>query len=301
MFDNRKIKHLRKLPEGNNIVLIWVMLLTMAGRCNANGMIFLTENILYTPKMLADELNFDENTVLLALKFLEDFGMICRDGKNLMIVGWEEHQNIEGMDKIREQNRLRKQKQRERQQLMIEADMSRDMSRDVTQQNKNKKENIEEDIYINSASSNAPSKKDVSDFFESVWKLYPNKKGKGQVSDSKKKKLYEIGYEEISRAIERYNSDLKKEDWRKPQNGSTFFNSGYVDYLDANYSPLPEKREERKPVTRNKFNNAPQRTYEMDALERMLLEQQNFKPETDANFLAEAEALQRELQEKYGR
>ena len=56
MFDNRKIKHLRRLPEGNNIVLLWVMLLTMAGRCNAGGMIFLTENIPYTSKMLADEL-----------------------------------------------------------------------------------------------------------------------------------------------------------------------------------------------------------------------------------------------------
>ena len=49
MFDNRKIKYLRGLPEGNNIVLIWVMLLTLAGRCNSNGYIFLTENIPYTP------------------------------------------------------------------------------------------------------------------------------------------------------------------------------------------------------------------------------------------------------------
>ena len=71
MFDNRKIKHLRRLPEGNNIVLIWVMLLTMAGRCNSGGMIFLTENIPYTPKMLADELDFEEATVTLALKALE--------------------------------------------------------------------------------------------------------------------------------------------------------------------------------------------------------------------------------------
>lgn len=31
MFSNRKIKHLRKLPEGNSIVLIWVMLLTWQG------------------------------------------------------------------------------------------------------------------------------------------------------------------------------------------------------------------------------------------------------------------------------
>lgn len=147
MFNNVKIGHIRKLPEGNNIVLIWVMLLTMAGRCNANGLIFLTENIPYNEKLLADELGFDESVIQLALTALENFGMITRDGNMLAIPGWEEHQNIEGMDKIREQNRIRKQKQRERQKLAIEQDMSRDSSRDVTQQNKikNKKEELDKD------------------------------------------------------------------------------------------------------------------------------------------------------------
>jgi predicted phage replisome organizer len=112
MFDNRKIRHLRRLPDGNNIVLIWVMLLTMAGRCNSGGMIFLTENIPYTPKMLADELGFEENTVQLALASLERLNMIVANQGFFSIAGWEEYQNIEGMDKIREQNRLRKQKQR---------------------------------------------------------------------------------------------------------------------------------------------------------------------------------------------
>ena len=110
MFDNRKIKHLRRLPEGNNIVLIWVMLLTMAGRCNASGMIFLTENIPYTTKMLADELDFEENTVKLALNSLEQLNMIVANNGYFAIAGWEEHQNIEGMEKIREQNRLRQKK-----------------------------------------------------------------------------------------------------------------------------------------------------------------------------------------------
>lgn len=88
------------------------------------------------------------------------------------------------------------------------------------------------------ASDNAPkvSKAAINEFFESIWKLYPSKKGKGQISDSKKKVLYDIGYEEMSRTIERYKSGLAKDEWRKPQNGSTFFNSGYIDYLDANYS-----------------------------------------------------------------
>lgn len=118
MFDNRKIKHLRRLPDGNNIVLIWVMLLSMAGRCNAGGMIFLTENIPYTPKMLADELDFEENTVRLALEALEQLNMIVTDCGFFAIAGWEEYQNIEGMDKIREQNRLRQKKWYDKQKML---------------------------------------------------------------------------------------------------------------------------------------------------------------------------------------
>lgn len=118
MFDNRKIRHLRRLPDGNNIVLIWVMLLTMAGRCNSNGMIFLTENIPYTPKMLADELDFEENTVQLALKALEQLNMVVMDNGFFSIAGWEEYQNVDGMERIREQNRKRVAAHREKQKLL---------------------------------------------------------------------------------------------------------------------------------------------------------------------------------------
>ena len=121
MFDNRKIKYIRKLPEGNNIVLIWVMLLTMAGRCNANGMIFLTENIPYTTKMLADELGFEENTVKLAIEALKRMKMISVDETSFSVIGWQDYQNVDGMDKIREQNRIRQQKLRDRKkQILIE-------------------------------------------------------------------------------------------------------------------------------------------------------------------------------------
>lgn len=108
MFDNRKIKHLRRLPEGNNIVLIWVILLTMAGRCNSGGMIFLTENIPYTPKMLADELDFEENTVILALKALEQLDMIVTENGFFSIAGWEEYQNADKLAELRAKDRERK-------------------------------------------------------------------------------------------------------------------------------------------------------------------------------------------------
>ena len=167
MFDNRKIKHLRKLPEGNNIVLIWVMLLTMAGRCNSGGMIFLTENIPYTAKMLADELDFEENTVSLALTALEQLDMIVTDDGFFSIAGWDEYQNIEGMEKIREQNRLRKQRQREKQALL---DVSRDRHVTVTQGHAtdielDKEKELEKDLSTTTTTEAAPSLTEVYMYF----------------------------------------------------------------------------------------------------------------------------------------
>lgn len=118
MFDNAKIKYLRTLPEGDKIVLIWVMLLAKAGKCNANGYIFLTENIPYTQDMLAAEFDFEITTIQLALTSLMRLGMINLDESNLYVTGWEEHQNIEGLEKIREQNRKRVAKYREKQKLL---------------------------------------------------------------------------------------------------------------------------------------------------------------------------------------
>ncbi len=78
-------------------------------------------------------------------------------------------------------------------------------------------------------------KADALALFEQLWGMYPVKKGKGQVSDAKKLKLLGIGADEMGRVVRRYLEGLEKDGWRKPQNGGTFFNSGYVDYLDCNY------------------------------------------------------------------
>lgn len=77
----------------------------------------------------------------------------------------------------------------------------------------------------------------AEEFFERAWQYYPNKRGKGQVSEKSKERLMSHGWDNVKRAIDRYIEDLKKDEWRKAQNGSTFFNSGYIDYLDENYTP----------------------------------------------------------------
>ena len=109
---------------------------------------------------------------------------------------------------------------------------------------------------------------DAKAMFERLWKLYPNKKGKGQVSDTQKKRLLAIGEDRLVKAVDRYSLELQKDaDWRKAQYGSTFFNSGYVDYLDENYVPGKSDQQTGK----NTFNNFNQRQYDMQALEGQML------------------------------
>lgn len=113
------------------------------------------------------------------------------------------------------------------------------------------------------------NKKAINECFERLWKKYPNKRGKGQVSDAKKKVLYQIGEEHIQRALKRYLDGLEKDaSWRKPQNGSTFFNSGYVDYLDENYEKPPEPQRNPASIL------ACERDYDFDSLEKQLMQKQ---------------------------
>lgn len=85
-------------------------------------------------------------------------------------------------------------------------------------------------------SRKSQDKASYADFFDQCWQSYPRKKGKGQVKDATKKRLAkEIGLEQMLRCIERYKTEMVGKDEQFVMYGSTFFNSGYVDYLDVNY------------------------------------------------------------------
>ncbi|MGJ0848150.1 phage replisome organizer N-terminal domain-containing protein [Tissierella praeacuta] len=119
MFEDEKIDYIESLPEADSILVIWIKLLTMAGKCNSNGFIFLTEQIPYSEDMLAHKFKKPINTVKLALSMLEKLQMIQIDNEGFIaITNWEKHQNIEGLEKIREQNRIRQARYREKQKAL---------------------------------------------------------------------------------------------------------------------------------------------------------------------------------------
>lgn len=125
MFDDDKIRIIETMPEADSILVIWVKLLTLAGKKNMNGYIFLTENIPYTDEMLAGLFNRPLTTVRLALETFNRFNMInYNESNHLHITNWDKHQNIEGLDKIREQTRRRVADYRERQKELPEPEQA---------------------------------------------------------------------------------------------------------------------------------------------------------------------------------
>ena len=121
IFDDEKILLIESLPEADAIIVVWFKLLCLAGKQNNGGVFLLNDRIAYTEKMLATIFRRKEATVQLALQTFEQFGMIEIVDGVITIPNWEKHQNIEGMERIREQTRQRVAKHREKQRLLLEG------------------------------------------------------------------------------------------------------------------------------------------------------------------------------------
>lgn len=91
---------------------------------------------------------------------------------------------------------------------------------------------IEREIESNNIGQIAPND------LNNLWSLYPNKKGKKEAFNKIPKLIKEHGYEEIENCIKRYLKEIEVNKIEKQyiQQGKTFFKSGYVDYLEENYS-----------------------------------------------------------------
>ena len=164
ILDDEKIIAIEDMPEGPTLCWFWIKLLALAGRQNREGMIGLTDEIPYTEVQLANRFRMNTATVQLGLKLFEKYGMIEIVNDMIYTRNWSKYQNIEGLEKIKEQNRIRKANQRERE----------------------KNQKLE-------AAKAAPAlpepekKKTVTEmrleFFERFWKSYPRKTGKGKARE----------------------------------------------------------------------------------------------------------------------
>lgn len=117
VFNNRKIRQIECMPDGDTIIVIWFKILALAGEINDSGQVYLTKEIPYTEQLLATQFNRPIATVRLALQTFQQFGMIEIIDNLILVSNWEKYQNIEGMERVREQTRLRVARCRENKRL----------------------------------------------------------------------------------------------------------------------------------------------------------------------------------------
>lgn len=115
IFDNWKIKQIKAMPEGHKMVCVWFQLLCLCGKCNESGLIVLSGKVVANDELLSNIFGEDLKVVQLSLRTFEAFGMIeiTTDGVT-KISNWDEYQNADGLDKLREYERARKARQREK-------------------------------------------------------------------------------------------------------------------------------------------------------------------------------------------
>lgn len=267
VFDNRKIKQIERMPDGDSIIVVWFKLLCLAGTANRNGMIFLTEEIPYTEEMLITEFNMEQraSTLRLALRTFEQFGMIEIIDNIFYISSWEKYQNVEGLEKIREQTRKRVAKHRSNQKLLecnvtcnddvtdgnatdIEIDKDKEIDKDIKKEIKEKKK-------LAKAQTSYFENEELNNTFLDFIKMRKSIKN-GAMTE---------------RAISMMINKLKKYD---EQTAIAMLNQSILNNWKDIYEFKDQTHKAQQTKKPNQFNNFPQRNYsegEMLSMEQRLL------------------------------
>lgn len=219
--DNKKVKRIRKMPDGNNIILFWVFLLSRAGESNQKGGLFFTENVPYTEEDLSADFDFSTEFVRFAIMTLEKYKMIELYDDVIFIKNWDEYQQMDKLEKIQEQNRIRQANYRQKQQKIAKNNVT--LTLPVTQCHAT---DIDIELDIESNINDSSNKHSIESDFEKLWQLYPNKKGKAAALKSYKRSIKNgTTNKQIQDGIVAYKKHIAEKGIEQSfqKHGSTFF------------------------------------------------------------------------------
>lgn len=153
VFDDEKTLMIETLPDADSIIVIWFKLLCLAGKQNNSG-VFLMGRTPYTDEMFATVFRRPLNTVRLALKTFEEFGMIEIINDTVTIPNWDKHQSLDAYEKKKERDRLYQAERRAAQKQI--AEKSSDTSSDVASKirvDKTRQDETRQDVEVDGDSA----------------------------------------------------------------------------------------------------------------------------------------------------
>ncbi|WP_367567780.1 phage replisome organizer N-terminal domain-containing protein [Lacrimispora sp.] len=196
IFDDEKMLLIESMPSSDSIIVIWFKLLCLAGKNNNSGVFLLNDKIAYTDEMLATIFRRDINTVRLALKSFQTYGMIEIIDNVITIPNWSKHQNLDQLEERKEYMKEYMRKYRGKQKDLIECKTNCKVNgKSNSKANVNAldiEEDIEEDIEVEREEEGDKKKREninyqqIADMYNNTCVSFPSLVS---LSDSRKKAI----------------------------------------------------------------------------------------------------------------
>ena len=293
IFDDEKILMIETLPECDTIIVIWFKLLCLAGKQNNSG-VFQMGHMPYTDEMFATIFRRNLNTVRLALRTFEQFGMIEIIHDTVTIPNWGKHQSI---DQIEAKNAYMKKYMREYREKQKLLSAGKSNCKTNSKSNVSEADKIREEVdKIREDNKKGTDLQSVVDLFHKICVSYPKIRS---LSEARKKA--------INARLKTYSMDDFKTVFENAENSSFLKGkndrnwSANFDWLiaDKNMAKVLEGNYADKGRRFGRKENLPDWFGQRDLSEDELQAIKQMMEEDD--FQEEADQLRKELQESFGR
>ena len=205
MYDDIKFKIIDTRPERDLIQYIWTRLVTLAGKVNLEGDLYMSKNIPYTIETLAIEFNRDCRQIKLALDIFIELEMVELTEDNIYRVkNFAKHQNIKVKEKIKSKDEEVKNKE-----IVVKEDLKNEIYDNEDKESENKISQNEVEVVkiddignLESTSSsinkvdNMSKEKTNNNLQDNIPILLETKKNKKINKKKKKEKIFNINEEE---------------------------------------------------------------------------------------------------------
>ena len=236
MFEDEKIEYIESLPDGDMILNVWIKTLCLASKCNDNGNLTITRELPYTTTLLAHKFKKTVTQIEYAFKIMQGLGMVEVNNDILCVSNWCKYQNVDELERLKEQNRLRVARCREKKKsgnatVMLQCNDSA--------------------LNSNSISNNIVNIEEINNYFDKIYSIYPRKVSKVKAKETFEHKFRglekEVAHKKavaIYRMLEAQNQVWKDENdgqGRKVEH-TPYFSS----WLSANVDDSPHFKKGRK-------------------------------------------------------
>lgn len=106
IFSNRKIKILLKEKDGDTYFRLWIQILTIAGECNRNGGLYISDNIPFKIEDFTNIIGKSFKTFTKVFRKFIDLGMLIYKDDTYFVKNWNKYQSVEKLNKIAKSNKV---------------------------------------------------------------------------------------------------------------------------------------------------------------------------------------------------